>query len=351
MAVACLLGLGIYAERSKVDPELRSALAGLAPAPVPDRSYTLQRIAFGSCVHQSRPQPIWRDILAARPDLMLMLGDNVYGDVRGDDVRELRTAYVMQARHPDFAHARRAVPMLAIWDDHDFGRNDAGAEFPLREDAARLFHQFWNLPPERPVAQGIHYSRIFGQAGRRVQIIFLDTRSFRSALKPKSGAFKSWGKFEPDPDPAKTMLGAAQWSWLERELKQPADVRIIVSSIQALAEGHGWERWANLPAEKDRLLGLLSRTAGGIVLLSGDRHAGAFYRQRIGTRELVDATSSSLNMPPPGPNRDDRVPPLVSDIHTAVNFGMVEIDWAARSIRLTLNGIGGTRLAEQSIGF
>jgi alkaline phosphatase D len=43
---------------------------------------TLTRIAFGSCAHQERPQPIWEAVLQYRPELFLFLGDNVYGDVR-----------------------------------------------------------------------------------------------------------------------------------------------------------------------------------------------------------------------------------------------------------------------------
>lgn len=351
LAVLFLLGQRIYEERSRLDPDLRSVLAALDVAAMPPAEAALDVIAVGSCLHQSRPQPILRDVIAARPQLMLMIGDNVYGDVKGPEVRELSAAYTAQARRPEFAEARAAVPMLAIWDDHDYGSNDGGAEFPHKAAAAKLFHQFWGMSPERPVAEGIYYSRIYGPPGRRVQILMLDTRTFRSPLRIKSAGFASWGKFEPDTDAGKTMLGASQWTWLERELRRPAELRLVVSSIQVLAEGHGWERWGNLPRQRDRLLSLLERTEGGIVLLSGDRHAGALYRIQNGSREIVEMTSSSLNMPPPGPNRDDRVPPLSSDIFTAVNFGVLGIDWKQRSIKLSLRGVGGAALAEQSMRF
>ena len=351
LAVLFLVGQRIYEERSQADPDLRSALAAIKIAAMPPSGAALEVIAVGSCLHQSRPQPILQDVIAARPQLMLMMGDNVYGDIKGPEARELSGAYTTQALQPGFAQARAAVPMLATWDDHDYGSNDGGAEFPHKAAAARLFHQFGGTSPERPVAEGIHYSRIYGPPGRRVQIIMLDTRTFRSPLRPKSAEFKSWGKFEPDMDAAKTMLGASQWGWLERELRRPADVRLVVSSIQVLADGHGWERWGNTPRQRDRLLSLLERTEGGIVLLSGDRHAGALYRIQQGSREIVEMTSSSLNMPPPGPNRDDRVAPLASELFTAVNFGLLGIDWKQRSVRLLLRGIGGATLAEQSLRF
>ncbi len=106
------------------------------------------------------------------------------------------------------------------------------------------------------------------------------------------------------------MLGAEQWAWLAEELRKPAELRLIVSSTQVLAEGHGWERWGNFPLEKQKLIDTI-RTSGakGVVLLSGDRHIGALYRETPdGLYPLYEATSSGLNMvywaaKEPGPNR------------------------------------------------
>ena len=42
----------------------------------------LSRIAFGSCATQERPQPIWTSVLASRPQLLLLLGDNIYADTK-----------------------------------------------------------------------------------------------------------------------------------------------------------------------------------------------------------------------------------------------------------------------------
>ena len=91
---------------------------------------------------------------------------------------------------------------------------------------------------------------------------------------------------------------------------QPADLRLIVSSIQFLAEGHGWERWGNLPRERRRLIDLIAATrANGVVFLSGDRHLSALYEETTGVPyRLVEITSSSLNQPyrnarEAGPNR------------------------------------------------
>jgi alkaline phosphatase D len=318
---------------------------GIAPSPpwlTLPADTVLERIAFGSCLDQRKPQPVWKAVLANRPQLFLMMGDNVYGDVKSPDLRELVTAYGVQAQHPELREARVAMPFLAIWDDHDYGRNDAGADFPYRDASARLFHEFWQMAPTAHPGGGVYYARMFGPEGRRVQIIMLDTRSFRSPLRPKPADFPYWGKYAPDPDPAKTMLGEAQWSWLETELQKPAEVRLLVSSIQVLAEGHGFERWGNLPRERDRLFDALTRTgARGVLILSGDRHIGAMYRSEgKAPYPLIEVTSSSLNMSY-GPSKDARIPPLVSDIYHPENFGEISIDWRARSIGLVLRDVGG----------
>lgn len=343
-----------------------TAFAGTAIAPLPPPETILTRIAFGSCLHQGRPQPIWRAIIAAHPQLMVMTGDNVYGSSPRADIADLTAAYAGAATNAEFNAARAAVPMLAIWDDHDFGRNDGGGDYPLKAEAADAFLAFWGPLPDRPADGGLYHSRSYGPSGQRVQIILLDTRSFRSALKPKSAAFPHWGRYEPDPEPAKTMLGETQWRWLKAQLSQPADVRILVSSIQVLAEGHGFERWGNLPSERARLLRLVEHSAGRTVLISGDRHYAAFYSLSLppepvisGTgRNLqppeptfVEMTASAMNMASGRRAEDARMPPLISDLVAVDNFGLVAINWDARMLNLSLHGTDGSGLATLNVGF
>ncbi|RYY63001.1 MAG: alkaline phosphatase family protein, partial [Comamonadaceae bacterium] len=138
------------------------------------------------------------------------------------------------------------------------------------------------------------------------------------------------------PDPAKTMLGDVQWQWLERQLREPAQVRLLLSGVQVLALGHGWECWANLPLERERLLRLVGSTgAGGVVLLSGDRHFGAHYRQAEGVAyPLTECTASGFThtykgVREAGPNR-------IGEPYTELHFGLVDIDWAGRGLLLNL---------------
>jgi alkaline phosphatase D len=260
------------------------------------------------------------------------MGDNVYGDVSSAEMTELREAYAALAAQPGFQRVRARVPILPIWDDHDYGANDAGGDFPYRQESAALFRAFWQVPADSPRGRrdGLYDAWTFGPPGRRLQVILLDLRWFRSPLRPtdERGA-PGKERYLPDADPSKTMLGEAQWAWLAERLREPADLRLLVSSIQVLAEGHGWERWGNLPLERERLIRLIGEAgAGGVVLLSGDRHLGALYeRTRDVPYPLHEITSSSFNRPFRDAREQD--PLQQGDIYTGPNFGIVRIDWPA----------------------
>ncbi len=335
-----------------------AALAGCQGAAIDHASaqlredVSLRRIAFGSCNDQNKPQHIWSVVLDSRPDLFLFAGDNVYASERPWSAARLDQAYAQQASTPIFARLRQTVPHMATWDDHDFGLNDGGASFSHKQAAKQAFLKFWAVPASDPMRQreGVYSARRFGPAGQRVQVIMLDTRWFRSDLRPtdQRGAVGK-ERYLPDPDPAKTMLGPVQWAWLEAQLREDAQVRLIVSSIQVLAEGHGWERWGNFPLERQRLFDLIARTqARGVVFLSGDRHIGALYRETQGVPyPLLDLTSSGLthawmDASEAGPNRQGG---LVRELH----FGTVDIDWPTGRLTLGLRGAGGETLLEYAL--
>jgi alkaline phosphatase D len=345
-----------YAElRKKVSmPE-----AGPNPALAPATSLT--RIAFGSCNHQNAPQHMWAQIAAQNPQLFLMIGDNVYGDSGWDadaGLESLRSAYALQASHPEFAGFRAKFPMMATWDDHDFGLNDAGASFPMRRWGEELFETFWGSSADVRGRDGIYDSSITGPEGKRVQVILLDTRFFRSDLKRAAWTKDRppLGGYVPDDNPAKTVLGAEQWAWLKAELAKPADLRIVVSSTQVITQAHQFEGWTNFPAERARLLDVLAgREDSGLVLLSGDRHAAGIYKVEHGGETMWELTSSSLNLAFGNDNDRStaREPDAarVTKFFSEENYGLIDIDWKARRLTMTLKGNTSATLAEQAFSW
>jgi alkaline phosphatase D len=193
---------------------------------------------------------------------------------------KLKQAYADLALNAQFAAFNMSTPILATWDDHDFGRNDAGAEFPFKERAERMFESFWTTASLGNDHPGVYGARTFGPAGQRVQVIMLDTRFFRSALRKGEPAANGRRPYVPQTEPGSTLLGEAQWRWLEAELRRPADIRLLVSSIQVLSDNHPFEAWWTLPAEQKRLYDTVGASgAKGVVLVSGDRHVAALYRK------------------------------------------------------------------------
>lgn len=321
---------------------LLAAVATVSDAlPLPNQG--VSRIAVGSCLDPQEPLDILNTIDRAQPELMIMSGDNVYAEDESADpeLASLATAYQTLAAAPAFKQLRQSTPILATWDDHDYGLNDAGGEFPHKTQAKTLFQAFWQIPPEdhsrtRP---GIYRSIMLGDPPERVQVILLDTRSFRSPLK------KPWlpllnGRYIPQDADDQSMLGDAQWLWLERELSKPADVRILVSSVQVLAEGHNWEAWRMLPKERTKLLDMVADATGRVIILSGDRHLAGLYRlPQSDGGSLWELTSSSLNLPLSKIATNitrETGRHLVDDPFYDANFGWIELDWHQRILNLEI---------------
>lgn len=310
----------------------------------------LSRIAFGSCAHQDKPQPIWDRVDAFDPQLFLFLGDNIYGDTRDMDV--LRAKYAKLAAKPGFQRLRRKAPCLAIWDDHDYGENDAGREYPMKQESKDIFLDFWMEPKASPRRSraGNYTSTIIGPEGRRVQIIMPDNRWFRSGLIGITEEPKDRGPYLVNSDPAATMLGAEQWEWLEAEFKQPADLRIFASSTQVLADAPGYEAWINYQADHQRLLDLIDfADVNGLIMISGDTHYAELSRLAEGVPyPLYDLTSSGLTEVWPflGPNRL-----RVGEGFMGQNYGRILIDWEQRDpeIRLEVESVEGRIVLAQTV--
>jgi len=327
---------------------VRAATADAQAAP----ARAVDTIAFGSCAHQSRSQAFWAPLLASRPDLFIFAGDNIYADTYDRALKQKK--YQQLAGQKGYQDLRKACPILATWDDHDYGLNDSGGEFRKKEESQELFLDFFGVPADSPRRrqQGVYDARIFGPPGRRVQVILLDTRYFRSPLKMLAHRVPGGGRYRANRDASATLLGSNQWAWLERQLKQPAEVRLLVTSIQLVAQDHDWEHWMNFPNERARLFALIRETgARGVVALSGDRHHAELSRLNgvIGY-PLYDLTASGLNMARGGrveePNRH-----RVGRLYPQNHFGLVRIDWAAADPLLTLEirNLEGKAVIEESV--
>ena len=245
-------------------------------------------IGFGSCLTEKREQPIWSAIKEENLQEFFFMGDNVYGDnEETGELDDMKVAYALQREKlPDWLNE---IKVNAIWDDHDYGKNDGGEEYLFKEQAQELFLDFWQAPLDDPRRnrEGIYFSEVREIFNLKVNLIGLDTRYHRSALGQKDKPYS------PVDDESKTMLGKVQWNWLEEELSQNNDLNIIVSSIQVIPTNHGFEKWGNFPHERSRLLKLIEDSKVPTIIVSGDRHKAGIYKKG----DVIELTSSSMNKP------------------------------------------------------
>ena len=292
----------------------------------------------------------------AKPDLFLFVGDAIYGDWHGGQPfipseSSLQADWDKLASKPEFALVRQQVPFMAIWDNHDYGSHNGGAEFELKEMTRKLFLDFFGEPEDsqRRKTPGIYDAGIFGPKGQRVQLILLDTRFFRGPFKadPRSAeerkAIVKVGKYLPNEDPSATILGETQWQWLKEQLAKPAELRLLLSSTQIISNSKGMDEWGVFPHERQRLFDLINSSgARGVLLLSGNVHFSEVSKIQAGQYPLIEFTSSGMTHVNPtyaeAPNKYRVAGPFVEH-----NIGLVEIDWQAEPsplIRLTVLGVG-----------
>ncbi len=343
---------------------LTSAIAVLlpmlaGPAVSAESSFVL---AFGSCVHQDRPQPIWEQVLDAQPDVFAFLGDNIYGD--SDDPQVLAAKYQQLGAVDQLRRLQEQAQVVAIWDDHDFGRNDAGMEYPQKEASRQLMLDFWGEPTNsarRTRPDGIYTAYVFEHEGKRIQLILPDLRWNRTPLQEVTdSAQQAWreaqnmGPYEANLQAGASMLGEAQWQWLERQFEEPADLRIIGSSLQLLAEFTGWESWANYPADRQRLMQLVEQHHQvPTLILSGDTHWSEISQVEHAGLEwpLVDLTSSGLTEEwyAISPNRH-----RIGEAFAGANFGLLKIDWDESNnlqIDAVIRDVAGEDLISRTLRF
>ena len=307
-------------------------------------SAEITTLAFGSCNRQDMPQPLWKPILADQPDLWIWMGDNIYGDSPNRDT--LKAKYDRQNAVADYQTLKSKTPILGIWDDHDYGINDGGKFFAQKKESRDLMFDFLEVPATAPERrhEGAYSSHLYGKGEDLVKVILLDARYFRDTLERINRVYQINENGE--------VLGEEQWKWLENELKtSPAKVNLIVSGIQFLPTEHAYEKWANFPKERERLLDLIAKSGAKTpVLLSGDRHIAEVMKLTDSRFPdgIYEITSSGLTHTW-NTLSEEKNSYRVSDLIAKLNYGLATIDWKKGEVTFQVKGEGGATYATQVI--
>lgn len=292
---------------------------GCSSAPKPSKNANSMTIAFGSCSHQWEAQPIWTQVLKNQPDVWIWLGDIIYADT--DNMSKMKADYDAQKANTDYQALTAATKVIGVWDDHDYGSNNAGKEYTQKDSSKQLLFDFLNIPDSSEARNrpGAYNAHTLQEGNLKVKTILLDVRYFRDTIGSKSG----------------TILGNRQWQWLMQELTDSdADVHIIGGGIQFLPQDHRFEKWHNFPVERERLLQIIDMLdVKNPILLSGDRHIAEFSLDILPNKDLpiLEITSSGLTHSYTG-FTEEKNELRIGEAYPEKNFGTLTIEKRGQTV-------------------
>lgn len=295
-------------------------------------SNAMSRIAIGSCSRQDNPDQMWKEVINENPDLWIWTGDIVYGDTH--DMELLASKYETQKNNTGYQQLISQVPVIGIWDDHDYGINDGGKAFSKKKESKAVLMNFLDVPADNPVwdHQGAYNAYTYGEGNKKVKVILLDARYFRDTV------MRTQNPRQYVPNPEGDILGEEQWTWLEDQLTDSdAAIHILASGIQVIAEDHVYEKWSNFPKSRARILDLIETTKPkNTFFISGDRHISELSKLDLEGIEypLFDFTSSGLTHT--WGSADEEINRhRVGELIIQKSYGVINIDWSKNDPKVT----------------
>ncbi len=293
------------------------------------------RIAVVSCMDDSFTdvqRQIWPELLKQGPDAILLIGDNTYADWSRGKRRPVTSAEQIWTRYAETREALAVfaanplVPVIATWDDHDFGQNDGDRTFPLKDEALAVFFAYF---PQRQPGPGFRngpgvasWWNAFG-----VGFAFLDDRSFRS---PNRVEIEDQTHFGPD-----------QEKWLKQGLSEAKTPVFLVSGDQFFGGYHGFESYegSHPKSFKTQLEVWRGSARVPLVFVSGDRHLSEIIKvpsEHLGY-PTFEITSSGVHAKVfPEAFKKSPSPMQLAGVAGEYNYSIVEIMEASKG-RLQLD--------------
>jgi len=306
---------------------------------IPNKTDLVSKIAFGSGCKQDKNQSFWNIIKNESPDLWIWGGDNIYSDT--EDRNVLRNNYKKLKQNRYYQDFITEVPVIGVWDDHDYGARDSGVDYPIKNESKEEFMTFFDIPADSGIRThtGIYHAYEFGEGDKKVKIYLLDNRYFKTELQEDTITDQWYLE-----DNTGTVLGTEQWTWLENEIAiSEASINIFVSGLQIIPNDHIYEKWGNFPLERQRFIDLIETSSiSNPIVLSGDRHFAEYSIYNFDAdKSLVEFTASGMTHSFEGVNEENTY--RKDDLYDGRNFGIVEIQWLENPIiTLSIFDVSGT---------
>lgn len=299
--------------------------------PIPEEVRT---IAFASCHNHHRQSGTLDAIRLSKPELFVWAGDAIYPDRPipwpGRNTDRIAHQYAMLQQKPSYQRLLASVPVTGIWDDHDYGVNNGGKDFPWKQESRQLFLQFLGDDSRYTSSQeGIFTSYALRSGDLAYRLVLLDTRYFRE----KPGTYAE-------------LLGESQWQWLADELQQEGELVILVSGTSMAGNDPYNEDWADYPMEQERLFGLLATTDKRVVMVAGDKHFAEMNTMYSNNELYCEMVASGVTHTEK-PSRRYRNKVMHHEVYTGLNFGLIHVE--ENQVRMEVCNEGGEVVMQRVI--
>jgi len=308
----------------------KSALASDHPSfrtyPTADSKVRFQVAFGGGAGYNPVCERMWDVIRSHNPEAFLTLGDNVYMDLPVKPNGFVEYTYYRRQSRPEFRRLVSAVPVYAIWDDHDSGMDDDWLG-PYKDKPDwklplfRNFQQQWNNPAYGDADwPGCWFNFSIGP----VEFFMLECRMYRT------------NPYDKNP----TMLGPVQKAWLKKQVKQStARFKVIVASVPWTFNSKGGARdtWNGFHEERKEIVDFLAdNKINGVVLLSADRHRSEAWRnERPNGYPLYEFESSRLT----NEHVHELVPGALFGYNAKQSFGLLTFNLTGGDPSVTFQGV------------
>jgi len=310
--IALLLFFGVSASSSADQRTISNQLKAL-------RHNETLKIAFGSCIAKPVSQ-IWDTVLNTNPDLLLLLGDNLYfEDFELADIEKMRAHYQFQFNSPQLKNLITKIPTLAIWDDHDFGYDNSDSTFQYKNLSLKVFREQWKNPAGPP---GLENLVAFQVDFDWLSILMTDNRTER---------------VNGNTAETRTYFGNKQLDWIEKELLTTKKKMVIIASgDEALGDYAGSDALRMYRKDRERLFKAISLSKAVVVVISGDLHHSQVLERPIGDKKVLEISASPFTSAPSNIENESKDKNNIGIVGKINNFGFLEI--SNRKGKISLKG-------------
>lgn len=283
-------------------------------------------IAAASCMDDYWNEKVqismWKDMLSFHPDMIFLIGDNVYADknIAAPSMKNFHRRYVEAFLKLYLYKTPHLTPILAVWDDHDYGFNNGHSHFEHKLEMQKLFRGFFPLYPDKKhLILGKGLSFLLKTGGQN--FFFMDDRSFRSP-----------------PDSKGRLWGVEQEEWLFQELFKLKTPSWLINGGQFFGRHHTYESFErDFPVNFQKVVARLGSAPAGVFFLSGDRHLTELLRIKELPYTSFELTTSAIHAKVhPQRGGHDLDPRHIHHFPEKLNYAIVQTQGLSQNLKLNI---------------